>query len=58
MTLQMSIKIKNNFTRLGDNYVRQIIECRDELEDNYIIPYIDKELMERLIKKEGILQDV
>ena len=36
----------------GDNYVRQIIECRDELADNYIIPYISQELMERLIKKE------
>ena len=36
----------------GDNYVRQIIECRDELADNYIIPYINRELMERLIKKE------
>ncbi len=38
--------------------MRQIIECRDELADNYIIPYIDRELMERLIKKRRILQDV
>ncbi len=36
----------------GDNYVRNIIENRDSLRDNYIIPYIDANLMEKLIKKE------
>lgn len=37
----------------GDNYVRQIIENRNELASNYIIPYIDQDLMEKLIKKES-----
>ena len=36
----------------GDNYVRQIIENKDVLASNYVIPYIDKDLMEQLIKKE------
>lgn len=36
----------------GDNYVRDIIENRDRLASNYIIPYINKSLMEKLIKKE------
>lgn len=37
----------------GDNYVRQIIESRHELADNYIIPYVEQDLMETLIKKES-----
>ena len=36
----------------GDNYVRQIIQNKDLLESNFIIPYIDQDLMESLIKKE------
>ncbi len=40
----------------GDNYVRQIIENRDELASNYIIPYIDQDLMETLIKKEAFYE--
>ena len=36
----------------GDNYVRQIIENKKELAKNFIIPYIDRPLMESLIKKE------
>lgn len=37
----------------GDNYVRQIIENKHELAENYVIPYIDQDLMEKLIKKES-----
>lgn len=40
----------------GDNYVRQIIENKAELADNYIIPYIDADLMETLIKKEAFYE--
>ncbi len=36
----------------GDNYVRNIIENKKKLAKNYIIPYIDADLMENLIKKE------
>ena len=36
----------------GDNYVRQIIENKKELSKSYIVPYIDRPLMENLIKKE------
>ena len=40
----------------GDNYVRQIIENKNELDPNYIIPYIDQDLMETLIKKEAFYE--
>lgn len=40
----------------GDNYVRQIIENRNELASNYIIPYINQDLMETLIKKEAFYE--
>lgn len=40
----------------GDNYVRDIIENRNLLASNYIIPYINKTLMEKLIKKEKFYQ--
>ncbi len=36
----------------GDNYVRLIIENKKALAKNYLIPYIDLDLMEKLIKKE------
>ena len=40
----------------GDNYVRQIIENKAEVSDSYIIPYIDSDLMEDLIKKESFYE--
>lgn len=40
----------------GDNYVRPIIENKNELASNYIIPYIDQDLMEKLIKKESFYE--
>ncbi|MBR1802544.1 MAG: ATP-grasp domain-containing protein [Clostridia bacterium] len=40
----------------GDNYVRQIIENKEELSKHFIVPYIDAPLMEQLIKKEFFYQ--
>jgi D-aspartate ligase len=36
----------------GDNYIRQVIENKKKLAKNFIIPYIELSLMEKLIKKE------
>ncbi len=60
---EVFIKVLNDYALLnkdkklillgcGDNYVRNIIENKKSLRNNYIIPYIDKDLMETLIKKE------
>lgn len=35
----------------GDNYVEQIITHREEYPENVIVPYIPKELMDKLIRK-------
>ena len=40
----------------GDNYVRQIIENKEELSKYYIVPYINRDLMEQLIKKESFYE--
>lgn len=40
----------------GDNYVRQIIENKEELSKYYIVPYINSDLMEQLIKKESFYE--
>ncbi len=61
---EVFIKVLNDFAKTkkdkklillgcGDNYVRNIIENKAHLAKNYIIPYIDKDLMEKLIKKES-----
>ncbi len=39
------------FVGCGDNYVEQIITHRDEYPENVIVPYIPKELMDKLIRK-------
>lgn len=40
----------------GDSYVKLLSQCRAELPSNVIAPYIDPELMERLIHKERFYQ--
>ena len=37
----------------GDWYVRIIIENKDKLKDYYIIPYIDKELLDKIVIKDS-----
>lgn len=39
------------FIGCGDNYVEQIITHRDKYPENVIVPYIPKELMDKLIRK-------
>lgn len=36
----------------GDWYVRILIECRKELEPYYIIPYIQEDLLNRIVRKD------
>lgn len=45
----------------GDWYVRMIVEAREQLEDAYIIPYIDEDLLNRLVLKDsfyGLCEEV
>ncbi|MCR4334404.1 MAG: ATP-grasp domain-containing protein [Patescibacteria group bacterium] len=57
MRIMNEISLKNKNKKLiligcGDNYVSLISKNKYKLPNNFIIPYIDYEIMEKLIKKE------
>lgn len=49
-------RIKNNVKIRGDWYVRMIIENRDVLEKYYVIPYIQEELLNKMVLKDSFYE--